>query len=69
MLPLLAQGGGPLGLWLASLLVRAHKNKVVVALANKLARISGKRSFVPRLHEGCGAGEGCWLVSGLLVRA
>ena len=32
-------------------------------------RISGKRSFVPRLHEGCGAGEGCWLVSGLLVRA
>ena len=69
VLPLLAQGGGPLGLWLASLLVRAHKNKVVVALANKLARISGKRSFVPRLHEGCGAGEGCWLVSGLLVRA
>ena len=37
---MLAQGGGPLGLWLAGLLARAHKNKVVVALANKLARIA-----------------------------
>ena len=38
-------------------------------LLGLLAILLRKRSFVPRLHEGCGAGEGCWLVSGLLVRA
>jgi hypothetical protein len=29
----------PLGKWLRNLLQRAHKNTVIVALANKLARI------------------------------
>jgi hypothetical protein len=29
----------------------------------------GKRSFLPTLRSGCGVGEGCWLVPGLLVRA
>ena len=31
----------PLGKWLRGLLERAHKNTVIVALANKLARIVG----------------------------
>ena len=40
MLPVLANRGSPLGRWVQGLLARAHKNKVVVALANKLARIA-----------------------------
>lgn len=39
-LPYLAQRRDALGHWLRSLLARAHRNVVVVALANKLARIA-----------------------------
>jgi transposase len=39
-LPHLAERDTPLGRWVKTLLARAHKNKVVVALANKLARIA-----------------------------
>jgi len=39
-LPHLAQKDTPLGRWAKGLLARAHKNVVVVALANKLARIA-----------------------------
>jgi transposase len=39
-LPSLAQSPSPLGDWLRRLLARAHTNTVVVALANKLARIA-----------------------------
>ena len=38
-LPSLSANTTPLGKWLRSLLERAHKNTVIVALANKLARI------------------------------
>ena len=38
-LPSLSAGASPLGNWLRGLLERAHKNTVIVALANKLARI------------------------------
>jgi transposase len=38
-MPSLAASSTPLGRWLSGLLGRAHKNTVVVALANKLARI------------------------------
>jgi len=38
-LPALAKGKTPLGEWLRDLLSRAHTNKVVVALAAKMARI------------------------------
>ena len=38
-LPSLSAGRTPLGKWLRGLLERAHKNTVIVALANKLARI------------------------------
>ena len=38
-LPSLLASTTPLGKWLRSLLERAHKNTVIVALANKLARI------------------------------
>ena len=38
-LPSLSASTTPLGTWLRGLLERAHKNTVVVALANKLARI------------------------------
>jgi len=38
-LPSLSVGCSPLGKWLRGLLERAHKNTVIVALANKLARI------------------------------
>ena len=38
-LPSLSASTTPLGKWLKSLLERAHKNTVVVALANKLARV------------------------------
>jgi transposase len=40
MLPVLANRDTPLGKWVQGLLARAHKNKVIVALANKLARIA-----------------------------
>jgi len=36
----LAERDTPLGRWVRGLLARAHKNIVVVALANKLARIA-----------------------------
>lgn len=39
-LPHLAQRDTPLGTWAKSLLTRAHKNVVVAALANKLARVA-----------------------------
>ncbi len=39
-LPYLAERDTPLGRWIKGLLARAHKNVVVVALANKLARIA-----------------------------
>jgi len=49
-LPWLATRDTPLGRWLRALLARQHKNVVVVALANKLARIcwavlAGGRAF------------------------
>lgn len=40
VLPHLAESATPLGCWVKGMLVRAHKNIVVVALANKLARIA-----------------------------
>lgn len=40
VLPYLAERETPLGRWARGLLVRAHRNVVVVALANKLARIA-----------------------------
>ena len=40
VLPYLAERETPLGRWARGLLARAHKNVVVVALANKLARIA-----------------------------
>lgn len=40
VLPYLVQRDTPLGRWVTGLLTRAHKNTVVVALANKLARIA-----------------------------
>lgn len=39
-LPSLARSQTPLGAWLRGLLTRRHRNTVVVALANKLARIA-----------------------------
>jgi transposase len=39
-LPGLAKKDTPLGRWLKDLLARAHRNIVIVALANKLARIA-----------------------------
>ena len=40
VLPRLVEQDTPLGRWARALSQRAHKNVVVVALANKLARIS-----------------------------
>jgi transposase len=40
VLPYLAERDTPLGRWVKGLLGRTHKNIVVVALANKLARIA-----------------------------
>lgn len=53
VLPRLAERDTPIGRWLRALLSRQHKNVVVVALANKLARIcwavlAGGRSFSER---------------------
>lgn len=50
VLPRLAEGDALIGRWLRELLARQHKNVVVVALANKLARIcwavlTGERGF------------------------
>lgn len=50
VLPRLAERDTPIGRWLRDLLARQHKNVVVVALANKLARIcwavlAGNRPF------------------------
>jgi transposase len=39
-LPSLSASATPLGRWLHRLMARAHKNTVIVALANKLARIT-----------------------------
>ena len=39
-LPSLSAASTPMGDWLRGLLSRAHKNKVIVALAGKLARIA-----------------------------
>lgn len=52
-LPFLAARQDALGEWLRRLLVRAHRNVVIVALANKLARIawavlSGTQLYRPR---------------------
>ena len=49
-MPSLSKSASPLGAWLRGLLARAHRNVVIVALANKLARIAwailrGRRSF------------------------
>ncbi len=54
VLPGLAVRDTPLGRWLRDLLARQHKNVVVVALANKLARIcravlTGDRGFAEEL--------------------
>ena len=40
VLPTVSKSETPLGAWLRALLARMHKNAVVVALANKLARIA-----------------------------
>jgi transposase len=40
VLPYLVERETPLGRWVRGLLARAHKNVVIVALANKLARIA-----------------------------
>ena len=39
-LPSLSASPTAIGQWLKGLMARAHKNRVVVALANKLARIA-----------------------------
>jgi transposase len=39
-LPTLLESATPLAAWLRGLMTRMHKNAVVVALANKLARIA-----------------------------
>ena len=56
VLPKLAERDTPIGRWLRELLERQHKNVVVVALANKLARIcwavlSGDRGFAEGVAE------------------
>ena len=58
-LPSLSASQSPMGEWLRGLIGRAHKNKVVVALAGKLARIAwavlrSGESYV----EGRTAGDG-----------
>jgi len=49
VLPYLAKHDTPLGRWVQGLVARAHKNKVVVALANKLARISSSKTKDQRM--------------------
>ena len=54
VLPYLVEQKTPLGRWARGLLARAHKNVVVVALANKLARIAWAV-----LAHGCVYDAGC----------
>lgn len=54
VLPYLVERETPLGRWARGLLTRAHKNIVVVALANKLARIAWAV-----LAHGCAYDAGC----------
>jgi len=56
VLPRLAERDTPIGSWLRDLLARQQKNVVVVALANKLARIcwavlAGDRGFAEEVAE------------------
>ena len=39
-MPSLSKSQSPLGEWLRGMLARSHRNVVLVALANKLARIA-----------------------------
>src|SRR5271156_6871493 len=45
-LPYIAERDTPLGRWVKGLMSRTHRNVVVVALANKLARIAAARETV-----------------------
>jgi hypothetical protein len=54
VLPYLVERETPLGRWARALLARAHKNVVVLALANKLARIAWAV-----LAHGCGYDAKC----------
>ena len=54
VLPYLIEREAPLGRWARGLLARAHKNIVIVALANKLARIAWAV-----LARGCTYEAGC----------
>jgi transposase len=51
VLPYLVQRETPLGRWARGLLARTHKNVVVVALANKLARIAWAVLARGRIYE------------------
>ena len=55
VLPYLVQCETPLGGWARGLLARAHKNIVVVALANKLARIAWAVLARGRTYEAASA--------------
>jgi transposase len=55
VLPYLVERETPLGRWARGLLVRAHKNIVVVALANKLARIAWAVLAHGCIYEAAGA--------------
>ena len=41
----------------------------LVELGEERRALEGKRSLLSTLRSACRAGEGCWLVPGLLVRA
>jgi transposase len=61
-LPSLSSSPTPIGQWLQGLMARAHKNTVVVALANKLARIvwavlAGRADLRSRLTRSVGGGN------------
>ena len=55
VLPYLVQRETPLERWAGELLARAHKNIVVVALANKLARIAWAVLARGRTYEAASA--------------
>src|SRR5258705_4829186 len=55
VLPYLVERETPLGRWARGLLARAHKNVVVVALANKLARIAWAVLARGRTYEAAAA--------------
>jgi transposase len=58
-MPTLAKSTTPLGAWLRALLARTHRNIVIVALANKLARIAWamlRRDREFELNQGAVAG-------------